>query len=111
MLFKKILNADLKAVTNFFLKANSNRLFSTESTENNTLKKVDDNKSNGAQIYDKSPESKTKRRVTRKQPFKYYFDDEEREKSKIMFYENFFDQNTKYRDRDNFMVYKCLLEK
>lgn len=43
-------------------------------------------------ILDKIPESSNKNQenTTRKTPFKYYFDDEERDKTKIVFYEKFF---------------------
>lgn len=107
MLIKRVLSLELNAITNLCLKANTLRFLSSQPTpppEENKLKKVDDSQKNEAQIYDKPPEPKTKRRVTRKQPFKFYFDDEEREKSKIVFYEEFFDQNTIKKDRDNFMV-------
>jgi hypothetical protein len=43
-------------------------------------------------ILDKIPESSNKNQenTSRKTPFKYYFDDEERDKTKIVFYEKFF---------------------
>jgi hypothetical protein len=43
-------------------------------------------------ILDKIPESSNKdqENTTSKTPFKYYFDDEERDKTKIVFYEKFF---------------------
>lgn len=111
MLIEKILSLELKALTNLCLKANTTRLLSLQPTtppsnDKHELEKAGGkSQKNETQIYDKPPEPKTKRRVTRKKPFKFYFDDEEREKSKIVFYEEFFDQNTLRKDRDNFMVY------
>jgi hypothetical protein len=40
----------------------------------------------------------------RKGPFKNYYEFEEREKKSIMFYEEFFEINTKQKNRENFMV-------
>lgn len=40
----------------------------------------------------------------RKGPFKNYYEDDERSKKSIMFYEDFFDKNAKEKNRDNFMV-------
>ena len=40
----------------------------------------------------------------RQGPFKYYFDQDERDKGKIMKNEQFFDDHCKFKDRENFMV-------
>jgi hypothetical protein len=40
----------------------------------------------------------------RKGPFKNYFEEEERDKNKIMKYEEFIDRNTRNKDRENFIV-------
>lgn len=40
----------------------------------------------------------------RKGPFKNYFEEEERNKKTIMFYEEYFDKNTREKNRENFMV-------
>lgn len=40
----------------------------------------------------------------RQGPFKYYFDQDERDKGKIMKNEQFFDEHCKFKDRANFMV-------
>ena len=40
----------------------------------------------------------------RKGPFKNYYEDEERDKNKIMKYEEFIDRNTRNKDRQNFIV-------
>lgn len=50
--------------------------------------------------YDESKEEK------RKGPFKNYYEYDERSKKTIMFYEEYFDKNTKEKDRENFMVSK-----
>lgn len=40
----------------------------------------------------------------RKGPFKNYFEDDERNKKSIMFYEQYFEKNAKEKNRENFIV-------
>lgn len=49
-------------------------------------------------------EKEEEKEEERKGPFKNYFQDEERNKRSIMYYEEYFDKNTKKKDRENFMV-------
>ena len=72
---------------------------------NDSLKKTDENETN-PEIIQKTPDKLEikKKRAHRKTPFKYYFDDEERDKTKIVFYEKFFDRNAQVKNRENFMV-------
>lgn len=53
-------------------------------------KKVEDKQTQPTLLEKLSRSEKTKEKSARKGPFKYYFEDEERDKSKIVFYENFF---------------------
>ena len=101
-MLKRIFSRDLKILTNLY-ETNHRYLSSSE----DSIKKINQEEINPI-IYNKpvSSEQSSKKRVTRKKPFKFYFDDEEREKNKIVFYEEFFDQNTRNKDRANFMVNK-----
>ena len=53
---------------------------------------------------DKLMNKKEEKQEERKGPFKNYFEDEERDKKSIMYYEEFIERNTKKKDRENFMV-------
>lgn len=100
-MLKRILTRDFKTLT-YLPKTVGTSLYSSD----NSIKKLDEDDIKPI-IYDKPPPVKEQartKRVTRKKPFKHYFDEEERDKGKIVFYEEFFDQNTKLKDRDNFMV-------
>jgi hypothetical protein len=59
-------------------------------SDQNSLKKTNEAETKPS-ILERIPgfEKKTEK-APRKGPFKYYFDDEERDKKKIVFYENFF---------------------
>ncbi len=101
-MLRRILSNEVASLTNLF-KA-STRL----SSDNNSITQNTNEPEEPKQIIsDKlstDEKSSARRRVTRKQPFKYYFDEEERDKNKIVFYEEFFDRNTRIKDRENFMV-------
>ena len=103
-MLKRVLNKDLHTLLRNGLLYSSS--LKTPSSNNDSI--VDESKESKPEIYEKKKDSvqiEGKRKVTRKKPFKHYFDDEERDKNKIVFYEQFFDENTKRKDRDNFMVF------
>lgn len=75
-------------------------------SSNGSLKKTNEGEVE-AEIIQKTSDDELegkKKRTPRKTPFKYYFDDDERDKTKIVFYEKFFDRNAQVKSRENFMV-------
>ena len=81
---RKILNG---VISKHFIKLKQfNRCLSSE----NSIKKVDETQTKPSLLEKLTQSEKTKEKPVRKGPFKYYFDDEERDKNKIVFYENFF---------------------
>ncbi|CAF0705802.1 unnamed protein product [Brachionus calyciflorus] len=82
------------------------RLLSSASNDDKSLKKVEKTEEKILQKYLRKirpKDEEEKEEEERKGPFKNYFEDEERNKSAIVFYEEYFDKNTKQKDRDNFM--------
>ena len=60
-------------------------------SDQNSVKKLNEEEENKPSILKRiSGYEKKTEKTPRKGPFKYYFDDEERDKKKIVFYENFF---------------------
>lgn len=81
--------------------------------ENKPIKKLDEQqkppvkeepKNVLLKLFDKLRNKKEEKYEERKGPFKNYFEDEERDKKSIMYYEDFIDRNTKDKNRENFMV-------
>ena len=94
------------------------RWLSSKENEINSIKKIDDNE-NKKQLTDDNDKKKpffmgyiekikgskeNKQEEERKGPFKNYYSYEERDKNKIMRYEEFIDRNTKKKDKENFIV-------
>lgn len=84
------------------------RLNSTKDQEEKvSLEKIDQKQEKLLQKYMKKVRFRGKeqeKEEERKGPFKNYFEDEERNKKSIMYYEEFFDKTTQQKDRENFMV-------
>ena len=97
----------LNSLTKNVIRHNLIKHLSRANSSDNKIKPISvDDKTQQTQLYEKKEEtnqSDTQQPPFRK-PFKYYFDSEERDKTKIVYYEEFFDQNTKLKDRKNFMV-------
>ena len=93
------------------------RLLSTNDKEKSSIQKVvdtdqkdniiDDAETKRPQILafvDKFKKKEEKKEEERKGPFKNYYTSEERDKNKIMRYEEFIDRNTAKKDKENFIV-------
>jgi hypothetical protein len=103
------LNFNPKLVNHSVCLLTSSGLPSSPSS-NNEIKKFKENISSSLQVVDEQFKTEDTHKSPPKTPFKYYFEDEERDKNKIIFYENFFDKNTQKKDRENFMVSLFILD-
>jgi len=92
------------------LSSNDKEKIYLKTTENETKTKLTNTKDKTITLltgYVKKFQSKDDDEETgeeRKGPFKNYFAEEERDKNKIMKYEEFIDRNTRNKDRENFIV-------
>ena len=100
----KVLSGSLFWIVNKELRKSFGCQFYRFLTSDGSIQKSDEKQKKPSIWQGKFQKKKKEEEKERRGPFKYYFDDEERDKNKIVFYEEFFDLNTKKKDRENFMV-------
>lgn len=119
-IFKKMLQnlkATKKVIENRQL-INILRFLNSTDKENSSLKKAENEiKSKALNVKDKTitiltgymkkfkSKDDDEGKEERKGPFKNYYEYEERDKNKIIKYEEFIDRNTRNKDRENFIVW------